>query len=80
MQVNILTFGVVRDIVGASQYAVEVPTACTVSQLKSLLEDLFPALSQLSSYTIAVNGAYVQPDTAIKSGCEVAIIPPVSGG
>jgi molybdopterin converting factor small subunit len=51
-----------------------------MGDLLRILTDRYPALSKLSSLTIAVNGEYSQPHTIINSGDEVAIIPPVSGG
>jgi molybdopterin synthase sulfur carrier subunit len=80
MVVKLLAFGIVRDVVGGSTTGVEVPNACSVGVLKELLTNSYPALSSLSSFTIAVNGEYALTDTVIKSGDEVAIIPPVSGG
>jgi molybdopterin converting factor subunit 1 len=80
MVVKLLAFGIVRDVVGGSTSGVEVPNTCTVGNLTEILIELYPALSSLSSFTIAVNGEYALPDTLIKSGDEVAIIPPVSGG
>ena len=80
MKVNVLAFGIVRDIMGGSMVGVEVPNACSIGVLKELLTNSYPALTRLSSFAIAVNGEYALPDRAIKSGDEVAIIPPVSGG
>lgn len=80
MKVNVLAFGIARDIMGGSMVGVEVPNACSIGVLKKLLMDLYPALSSLSSFTIAINGEYAQPDMVIAEGDEVAIIPPVSGG
>ncbi len=80
MKVNVLAFGIARDIMGGSMVGVEVPNACSIGVLKELLTNSYPALTRLSSFTIAVNGEYALPDRAIKSGDEVAIIPPVSGG
>ena len=80
MKVDFLAFGIARDIMGGSMVGIEVPSACSVGVLKELLTNLYPALTGLSSFTIAVNGEYALPDREIKSGDEVAIIPPVSGG
>jgi molybdopterin synthase sulfur carrier subunit len=80
MKVNVLAFGIARDIMGGSMVGVEVPNACSIGVLKELLTNSYPALTRLSSFAIAVNGEYAMPDRAIKSGDEVAIIPPVSGG
>jgi molybdopterin converting factor small subunit len=44
------------------------------------LQNKFPALKQLSSCSLAVNECYVQGAIGLKTGDEVAIIPPVSGG
>ena len=80
MKVDILAFGIVKEIVSGSTIAVAMEGESTVSKLKTELEQQYPRLKQLSSFMIAVNGAYANGETIINTGDEVAIIPPVSGG
>ena len=80
MKVNILAFGIVKEIFQGSSIEVELNGAPAVSNLRSMLERDYPRLKQLSSYMIAVNDEYATADLIIESKDEIAIIPPVSGG
>ncbi|MCJ8165053.1 molybdopterin converting factor subunit 1 [Pontibacter sp. E15-1] len=80
MKVNVLAFGIAKDIFGKPAVAVEVEENTTVATLKSALEAQFPRLKQLSSFMIAVNSEYAQADNVLQARDEIAIIPPVSGG
>ena len=77
---QILAFGIVKEIFGAASLEVDAGETVSVASLKTKLEDQYPLLKQLFSFMIAVNGVYAAPDAIISSGDEVAIIPPVSGG
>ncbi|GAA4314878.1 hypothetical protein GCM10023149_11230 [Mucilaginibacter gynuensis] len=80
MRVDILAFGVAKDIFGQPSISMEITNDATVYNLKYLLENQYPRLKQLSSYMIAVNNEYVLPGDTIHERDEIAIIPPVSGG
>lgn len=79
---EVLFFGIAKDIVGASQKQFiagsEIPKS--VGVLKSDLVRQYPKLGTLSSLAVAVNSQYAQDDVLLKANDEVAIIPPVSGG
>ena len=80
MKVNILAFGIVKEIFQRSVIEIDLDGTPTISNLKSELEKNYPRLSQIASYMIAVNDEYATTDLIIDSKDEVAIIPPVSGG
>lgn len=80
MEINILAFGIAKDIFGASTITVELSDAATIADLKVSIEDKYPKLKQLASYMVAVNNEYAIDSLAITEFDEVAIIPPVSGG
>ncbi len=80
MHVNVLAFGIAKDIFGGSSVAVELTESATVATLKTTLEAQFPRLKQLSSFMIAVNNEYADAENVLQPRDEVAIIPPVSGG
>ncbi|MDN3693575.1 MoaD/ThiS family protein [Chryseobacterium tructae] len=80
MKLNLLAFGITKDIFGASLIELEVEEGCNVSQLKKRLETDFPQLIKLKSYFIAVNEEYAEDNQIIVKTDEIAIIPPVSGG
>ncbi|MEQ8476706.1 MoaD/ThiS family protein [Fulvivirga sp.] len=79
MELNVLLFGVTKDIIGGSTTSVTLEDS-SVLGLKSKLFDDYPKLKGLNSLLIAVNNEYADDDLIIKSSDEVAIIPPVSGG
>jgi molybdopterin synthase sulfur carrier subunit len=79
MKVNVLAFGIAKDILGGSIIPFEIP-GNTTSDLKTRLEAQFPRLKQLRSYLVAVNNEYAQDDCTLRETDEIAIIPPVSGG
>lgn len=80
MTLQILTFGVARDIAGSTVLNLEVSGATTVSQLKQHLLDRYPAFGQLTSFLLAVNTEYGDDDLVLRESDEIALIPPVSGG
>ncbi len=80
MEINILPFGIAKDIFKTDSAVINFPEELTVGKLKAFLESKYPPLKQLDSYLIAVNDGYASSDDVIQEGDEVAIIPPVSGG
>ncbi|MDB5061862.1 MAG: molybdopterin synthase sulfur carrier subunit [Mucilaginibacter sp.] len=80
MEINILAFGIARDIFGSSSVSLQLGSAATTGDLKTALEAKYPRLKQLASYMVAVNNEYAEDNGAITERDEVAIIPPVSGG
>jgi molybdopterin converting factor subunit 1 len=78
---NILFFGIAKDIVGQSEIQLEPdPNIRTVSDLISFLKDNYPEFKKLDSMAVAVNSEYAAIETIITPKDEIAIIPPVSGG
>ena len=80
MTVNILAFGIAKDIFGASTISVELPDAASALDLKAELDMRYPRLKQIASYLLAVNNEYAGDDLLITERDEIAVIPPVSGG
>lgn len=80
MIINILAFGIVKEIMGSSVVGIDLSENPTTSELKNVLETSYPRLKQLSSYLLAVNNEYVTTDLVLNPKDEIAIIPPVSGG
>jgi molybdopterin converting factor subunit 1 len=81
VQVRLLFFASIKDIVGARQIDVEVPSGSTVGHLLGMLEEKYPRIAGYRSILLtSVNEEYAKPDTTIADGDEVAIFPPVSGG
>jgi MoaD family protein len=80
MEIRILTFGAAREITGNGVVTLLHVGGMTVADVIDELKSKFPGLNKLTSFAIAVNGAYTDKNTVIKQGDELAIIPPVSGG
>lgn len=80
MLVNILAFGIAKDIFGSSSIKLELPEGATSISLKAVLEQQHPRLKQLASYLLAVNNEYADDELLLSTTDEIAIIPPVSGG
>lgn len=80
MTLEILTFGIARDIIGSSVLTVEITDGATADDLKRQILELYPRFIALSSLMIAVNAEYGNEVTVLKEGDEIALIPPVSGG
>jgi molybdopterin converting factor subunit 1 len=80
MTVNILAFGPAKEILGASSIELDLPGDASLKELRSVLENNYPALGRLASYRMALNNEFATDLDAIQQGDEIAIIPPVSGG
>ena len=80
MKVNVLLFGIARDIVGDSKLEIEHQDQLDIKSFKQILESKYPKMSHLSYYKVAVNQEFALDDQILQEGDEVALIPPVSGG
>lgn len=80
MEIQVLAFGIARDIVAGAQTSVAVADDCTIADLKQTLCRDYPEFEKLRSFTIAVNAEYRPDDFVLSAQDEVVIIPPVSGG
>jgi molybdopterin synthase catalytic subunit len=79
VNVTVRCFAAVRELLGASSLEVELPDGGTVGDLKALLAQRAPDLQRLRVAS-AVNQEYASDATRLRSGDEVALIPPISGG
>ncbi len=80
---NILLFGITRDIVGNTTFALpdsDLGQLQTVGDLKKYLGHTYPELLKLESLAVAVNQQYATDEAPIADSDEIALIPPVSGG
>src|ERR1700761_9418901 len=79
MQVQVLFFGVLKDLLSSSGEAVTLPDGATVAQLMEQLRNGagHPVWSALA---VAVNREYAAAAAVLHEGDEVALLPPVSGG
>lgn len=76
---SILFFGIAKDIAQTDKVYGNYE-GMSVLQLKESLQGQYAELSDIKYFMVAVNEAYAEDHQIIKSGDEIAIIPPVSGG
>lgn len=81
MQVRVLVFGVLKDLLRGDQEPVELPEGATVRTLLDHLRSQLPDRGNvLASIAVAVNQQYALAAQPLRDGDEVALLPPVSGG
>ena len=81
MRVQVLFFGILKDLAGAASAQLELASGATAADLWSELNRQTPALARYErSVALAVNQQYSEPGTPLHEGDEVALLPPVSGG
>jgi len=81
MQVKVLLFGVLKDLVARDSEMLAIPDGATAGDvLKHYERQLDPIRGGLSSIAVSVNQEYAHEDTQLHPGDEVALLPPVSGG
>ena len=81
MRVNVLAFGVLRDLAGKVDGRFDLPAGSTAGDLVAQLRESHPnSPVPWASIAIAVNREYVGAGHRLAEGDEVALLPPVSGG
>ncbi|HEY3988910.1 MAG TPA: molybdenum cofactor biosynthesis protein MoaE [Acidobacteriaceae bacterium] len=88
MQVRVLYFGVLKDLLASSGEAVTLPEGATVAELMERLRNGVGIPDRAgsagdpvwSALAIAVNREYANRSVILRDGDEVALLPPVSGG
>jgi len=81
VDIQLLAFASVSDVLGTRQLTMSLPTGTSIQQLKSRLEQDHPDLRPMwEGLAVAVNGELASDEVSLKDGDEVALLPPVSGG
>ncbi|MCG8649747.1 MAG: MoaD/ThiS family protein [Pirellulales bacterium] len=81
MQINVLLFAATRDAAGSDTLQLEVADDARAGDVLDAIARQLPALAALiPSCRLAVDCCYVSADAPISAHCEIALIPPVSGG
>ncbi|MFB3814403.1 MAG: molybdenum cofactor biosynthesis protein MoaE [Terriglobales bacterium] len=80
MRVRVLFFGMLKDLAGGANDALELPAGATVGDLLSHYGQRPRLGDLLRSVAVSVNQEYARPDAPLHDNDEVALLPPVSGG
>ncbi len=81
MRIHVRLFASLREAAGEDTFTLDVPEGTTVRDLVRRVHERFPQTEGIAgAIYAAVNNRYVNPDTPLKEGDEVALFPPVSGG
>ena len=82
MRVDLLPFGVLKDVLSASR--LDLPAQTTVAGLLDVLRDQLssrPASVQLlGRIAVSINAEYAALNQVLREGDQVGLLPPVSGG
>jgi molybdopterin synthase catalytic subunit len=81
MTITVKLFAILRDKAGVAEVSLPLLDGATVAtaieSLAKLLPNLHPYIARSAA---AVNLSRATPDTPLKNGDELALLPPVSGG
>ena len=80
MDIEIIAFGIAKDILGSKRVNLSPDEAGTAGMARQKLMEQYPRFKTLASLQLAVNAEYVTDDHVLKENDEVVLIPPVSGG
>jgi molybdopterin converting factor small subunit len=77
MEVKVLFFGVLAEVSGTA--VKHYPDVRSVSYLKHRIQDDFPEITHYN-FRISVNSMITDDDLVLRSGDEIALLPPFAGG
>ena len=81
MEINLIFFAVLQEIISEEPMSLDVPEGCTAEKVIELLSLNYPqAAPILKSTRLAHQDDYVEKQTVLSNGAEYCLIPPVSGG
>jgi molybdopterin synthase catalytic subunit len=80
MRVQVLFFGVLKDMAGGGSEFLDLPEQARVSDLLARFRDRPGLAALLPSVAISVNREYAAADLPLHDQDEIALLPPVSGG
>jgi molybdopterin synthase sulfur carrier subunit len=81
IQITVKLFAIFQEVFATDQIQINLKSGTSVSQIFDRIVSQHPHLEQWRSLTrYAVNLNFAEPQTILKNGDEVALIPPVSGG
>ncbi len=81
MRIQLLYFGMLKELFGVEQDAIELGAGASVATLLEGLQNRVAGIPAVwGTIAVAVNREYSTPARVLHEGDEVALLPPVSGG
>jgi len=81
MKLCVQLFAAAKDLAGKGEVEIDVPSGASISDARRALVDAVPTLERIAAYAMfAINAEYASESTIVPEKCEIALIPPVSGG
>lgn len=81
MQIQVRLFATLRQLAGWPKQTLELPEEATVADALVELDRLYPELTVTKrTIYVAVNQEYARGTQVLRTGDELALFPPVSGG
>lgn len=81
MHITVKLFALMREKAGIDTIALEVPEGALLTEAVAVLVRHYPVLEPyVANARFALHADFVDPDTTLAPGDELALIPPVSGG
>lgn len=81
MRVKVLFFGMLKDMAGGAEEALELAEGATLGDVFNHYAARHPRIGEMASaIVLARNHEFAAPSTPLADGDEVAFLPPVSGG
>jgi len=81
MRLEVRFFALYRERAGQTLVSIDLPESSTVADLTGEVRRRFPNLAPPEvAIVVAVNADYAEPETMLRPGDDVCLIPPVSGG
>lgn len=81
MKLCVQLFAAAKDLAGRSEVEIDVPSGASIGDVRRALVDSVPKLERITAHAMfAINAEYVSETAIVPEKCEIALIPPVSGG
>ncbi len=81
IHVTVKLFALMREKAGTDTVSLALPEGSNVAQALTALQHQYPVLAaHLPNARCALGMEFVEPETPLQTGDELALIPPVSGG
>ena len=81
MQITVKLFALMREKAGTDTIVLDIPEGAKLTQAVAILVHHYPVLEPYVANTrFSLHMDFVDPETSLAEGDELALIPPVSGG